>query len=53
MKCKADTPVVAEQQEEELPENVRVFRKNVCVFMLNNKGRFWGLDLVEGWVILQ
>ena len=46
MKSKADKPVVADQQEteEQLPENVRVF-------MLTNKGGFWGLDLVEDWVI--
>lgn len=42
MKCKAEKPVVADQQEivEQLPENV-------CVFMLTNKEEFWGLDLVE------
>lgn len=46
MKCKAEKPVVADQQEivEQLPENV-------CVFMLTNKEEFWGLDLVEEWVI--
>lgn len=46
MKCKADKPVLVDQQEveEQLPENV-------CVVMLTDKGEFWGLDLIEDRVI--